>query len=123
MKNIFSRLTGSKNNSQGQSTTNNVVSSPSYTEEFPYLPSYHWVQANEYFPATADEPLVKAKYIIHNSKDAVVFDAYKAILEKDGWTITEETPVINFVAQKDNHIATISFSIFGDDVLMTVLSK
>lgn len=117
MKNIFSKLTGAKDTS----AATNVVTS--YTKEFPYLPSYHWVQATEYTSATSNEPLAKAKYIIHNSKDTVVYDAYKVILERDGWTITEETPVVNFLAKKDLHEANISFSIFEDDVLLAVQSK
>ncbi|KLU67100.1 hypothetical protein DEAC_c10340 [Desulfosporosinus acididurans] len=126
---LLSRVFGSKNDNQDSTQDSNQGKKDSakikipYTKEFPYVPSYHWVQAFEFTPATSEEPLAKAKYLIHKSKDTVVYEAYKAILVEDGWTITEETKVINFVAQKDNHIANISFSIFEENVLLTILAN
>ncbi|WP_041276179.1 hypothetical protein [Desulfosporosinus acidiphilus] len=126
MGKLLSRVFGSKNSSQENTNLNNDDSAKlkiPCTKEFPYLPSYHWVQASEFVPATPEQPLGKAKYIVHKSKDTVVYEAYKTILTKDGWEIKEETPVINFIAHKDDHIANISVSIFEEDVLLTVLSK
>ncbi|TGE31958.1 hypothetical protein [Desulfosporosinus sp. Sb-LF] len=107
----------------GKKTSQANVNTTAYTKEFTYLPSYHWVQSTEYTPSTTEETLAKAKYLIHNTKDTQVYEAYKAILIKDGWTITKETAVINFSAKKDTHIAHISFSISDKDVLLTVQSK
>ncbi len=122
---LLSRVFGSKNDNQDSNHDKKDSANIKIpcTKEFPYLPSYHWVQATEFTPATTEEPLGKAKYLVHKSKDTVVYEAYKAILIEDGWTINEETKVINFVAQKDNHIANISFSIFEENVLLTVLAK
>jgi hypothetical protein len=126
MGKLFSKMFGSKNPSELEPSKSNHEASKvavPRTKEFTYLPSYHWVQANEFTPATPEEAFAKAKYIINRSKDTVVYEAYKALLIEDGWTITEETPVINFVVSKDSHIANISFSIFEENVLMTILSK
>jgi hypothetical protein len=116
---FFSKMFGSKSSSNNEPSK---VAIPR-TKEFTYLPSYHWVQATEFTPATGEEAFAKAKYIIHRSKDTVVYEAYKALLIEDGWTVSEETPVINFIVSKDTHIANISFAIFEEDVLMTILSK
>ena len=99
------------------------VDATAYTKEFIYLPSYHWIQATEYTPATAEEPLAKAKYLVHNTTDTQVYNAYKAILIKDGWTITQEVAVISFSAEKETHLANISISISEKNVMLTVQSK
>lgn len=126
MSKLFSKMFGGKKSSQDKDKDKDKDSAKIIiprTEEFPYLPSYHWVKSTEFIPETSSETLAKAKYVIRNSKDTIVYEAYKAILIEDGWTITEETQVINFSAKKDTHIANISFAIFGDDVLITVESK
>ena len=117
MGNVFS-LFGAKKTSK----TNNAIAS-AYTKEFTYLPSYHWVQAFEYTPATEKEPFAKAKYLIHNTTDTQVHEGYQAILINDGWTITQETKVITFSAKKDIHLANISISSSDEGIILTVQSK
>jgi len=94
-----------------------------YTKEFTYLPSYHWIQATEYTPATLEEPFGEAKYLINNTKDTPVYVAYRDILIKDGWAITDEMAVTRFSANKDTHIANIWIIISDNDVILNVRSK
>lgn len=117
MGNVFS-LFGAKKTIK---TTH--VNTTAYTKEFTYLPSYHWVQATEYTPATDKEPFAQAKYLIHNVSDTQVFDSYQAILINDGWTITEETRVITFSAKKDIHLANISITSTNEGIMLIVQSK
>ncbi|HEY8911299.1 MAG TPA: hypothetical protein VIM51_13630 [Desulfosporosinus sp.] len=112
---LFSILGGKK--------TTQTSNAPAYTKEFTYLPSYHWAQATEFTPATNGEPFAKAKYLIHNTTDSQVYEAYQAILIKDGWTITQETKVITFSATKETHSANISISASNEGIMLTVQSK
>lgn len=115
---LFSIL-GGKNTKQSDN-----VHTTAYTKEFPYLPTYHWVQATEFTPATTEEPFGEAKYIIHNTRDVEVYKVYKNILIKDGWTITQELEVTSFSAEKGSHLANILIWIWDEgNVLLTVRSK
>lgn len=119
MKKFFSLFGSNRSTSQ---TYNINVNAPAYTKEFTYLPSYHWVQSIEYTPPTTEEPFAKAKYLIKNTMDTMVYQNYENILKKDGWIITLGQKYINISAIKDTHIANISFSMLDKDVIMTVQS-
>lgn len=76
---FFSKISRSKEpNLTATSTTT------AYTKEIPYIPSYHWVQAAEYTPSTTEEKFAKAKYLIHNTTNFQVYEAYRAMFIKDG---------------------------------------
>lgn len=93
------------------------------TKEFTYLPSYNGAQLKTFTPATKEDPFAQAEYLIPNIKDVQVYDDYKALLIKDGWTITDEMAVAKFSANKDSHVANIAIMISNNDVSLNVRSK
>jgi hypothetical protein len=77
-----------------------------YTNEFPYLPILDKMELESFNEAEGDN-LSEGTYIVKNIEYNEVLDRYQEILEKDGWTISQDQKPANIAAQKGDHIVII----------------
>ncbi|WP_353097106.1 hypothetical protein [Tissierella praeacuta] len=98
----------------------------SYTEEFPYLPSYkNMVAITDETSENQEESseLKKVTYTIKDTKLEDVLTSYETILHEDGWKTTLDGKPNMLQLEKENHTALIVAYNKNDEVRLDITSK